>query len=153
MPTRSPPRAAPRLKLQLQIAAARAGLPSAAQIRRWARAVPSLRGDVTVRIVGGGEARSLNRRFRGRDHATNVLSFPYGAARGRVQGDVVLCAPVIAREARVQGKSLDAHYAHLTVHALLHLQGHDHLGRRDTALMEALERKLLAKLGYSDPYA
>jgi probable rRNA maturation factor len=153
MPARSPSRAAPRLRLQLQIAAARAGLPSAAQFRRWADAVPRLRGDVTVRVVGGGEARSLNRRFRGLDHATNVLSFPYGAARGSLRGDVVLCAPVIAREARAQGKPLLAHYAHLTLHALLHLQGHDHTGRRDTALMEALEKRLLAKLGYSDPYA
>jgi probable rRNA maturation factor len=98
------------------------------------------------------EARVLNRRYRRLDHATNVLSFPYGLRGGVVQGDIVLCAPVIAREALAQGKTAEAHLAHLTVHALLHLQGHDHLRRRDTARMEALEKKLLAKLGYPDPY-
>jgi probable rRNA maturation factor len=102
--------------------------------------------------VGKAEARILNRRYRGRDYAANVLSFPYTLRRGKVQGDIVLCAPVIAREALAQGKTVEAHLAHLTVHALLHLQGHDHLRRRDTARMEALEKKLLAKLGYPDPY-
>ncbi len=82
-----------------------------------------------------------------------MLSFPYGLARGVVQGDVVLCAPVIAREALAQGKTLEAHFAHLTVHGLLHLQGHDHARRRDAARMESLEKRLLAKLGYPDPYA
>jgi probable rRNA maturation factor len=106
-----------------------------------------------VRIVGAAEARRLNRRYRGRDHATNVLAFPYASSRRAVQGDIVLCAPVIAREALAQGKTLEAHFAHLTVHGLLHLQGHDHSGRREAARMEALEKKLLAKLGYPDPYA
>ena len=105
-----------------------------------------------MRIVGAVEARQLNRRYRGRDHAANVLSFPYALSRGLVQGDIVLCAPVIAREALAQGKTVEAHLAHLTVHALLHLQGHDHLRRRDAARMEAQEKKLLAKLGYPDPY-
>jgi probable rRNA maturation factor len=116
------------------------------------RAALKVSAEITVRIVGAAEARRLNRRYRGRDHATNVLSFPYALSRGLVQGDIVLCYPVIAREALAQGKSLDAHFAHLTVHGLLHLQGHRHAGRREGAHMETLEKKLLAKLGYPDPY-
>jgi probable rRNA maturation factor len=105
-----------------------------------------------VRIVGAAEARTLNRRYRRRNHATNVLSFPYALPRGVVQGDIVLCAPVIAREALAQGKTVEAHFAHLTVHGVLHLQGHRHAGPREAARMEALEKRLLAKLGYPDPY-
>jgi probable rRNA maturation factor len=123
-----------------------------AQVRRWARAAIEVSAEITVRIVGAAEARQLNRRYRGRDYAANVLSFPYALSRGLVQGDIVLCAPVIAREALAQGKTLEAHFAHLTVHALLHLQGLGHLRRRDAAHMEALEKRLLAKLGYPDPY-
>ena len=106
-----------------------------------------------MRIVGAAEARRLNRRYRGRDYATDVLAFSYGGARIPLQGDLVLCAPVVAREAREQGKTLQAHFAHLTVHALLHLQGYDHARKRDAARMEAQERRVLAKLGYPDPYA
>ena len=105
-----------------------------------------------MRIVGTAEARTLNRRYRGRDYSANVLAFPYGSSRGVLRGDVVLCAPVIAREAREQGKSIEAHFAHLTVHGLLHLRGHRHARRREAARMETLETKLLAKLGYPDPY-
>jgi probable rRNA maturation factor len=105
-----------------------------------------------VRIVGAAEARILNRRYRRRNHATNVLSFPYALSHGLVQGDIVLCAPVIAREALAQGKTVEAHFAHLTVHGVLHLQGHRHAGPREAARMEALEKNLLAKLGYPDPY-
>jgi len=127
-------------------------VPTSAQVRRWARAALKGSAEITVRIVGAAEARILNRRYRGRDYAANVLSFPYALRRGLVQGDIVLCAPVIAREALVQGKAVEAHLAHLTVHALLHLQGYDHLGRRDATRMETMEKKLLAKLGYPDPY-
>jgi len=127
-------------------------VPASAQIRRWARAALKGSAEITVRVVGAAEARTLNRRYRGRDYAANVLSFPYALRHGLVQGDIVLCAPVIAREALTQGKAVEAHLAHLTVHALLHLQGYDHLRRRDAARMEALEKKLLAKLGYPDPY-
>jgi probable rRNA maturation factor len=123
-----------------------------AQVRRWVRAALKVPAEITVKIVGAAEARQLNRRYRGRDYATNVLSFPYALSRGLVQGDIVLCYPVIAREALAQGKSLDAHFAHLIVHGLLHLQGHRHAGRREAARMETLEKKLLAKLGYPDPY-
>ena len=138
--------------LHLQIVSRAASVPSSAQVRRWARAALEVSAEITVRIVGAAEARQLNRRYRGRDYAANVLSFPYALSRGLVQGDIVLCAPVIAREALAQRKTLEAHFAHLTVHALLHLQGHDHLRRHDATHMEALEKRLLAKLGYPDPY-
>ena len=139
--------------LHLQVVSRAARVPTPAQIRRWARAALGRSGDITVRIVGEAEARVLNRRYRGRDQATNVLAFPYASSRRAVHGDIVLCAPVIAREALAQGKTLEAHFAHLTVHGLLHLQGHDHARRRDAARMESLEKRLLAKLGYPDPYA
>jgi probable rRNA maturation factor len=138
--------------LHLQIVSLAASVPSLAQVRRWVRAALKVPAEITVRIVGAAEARQLNRRYRGRDYATNVLSFPYALSRGLVQGDIVLCYPVIAREALAQGKSLNAHFAHLVVHGLLHLQGHRHAGRREAAHMETLEKKLLAKLGYPDPY-
>jgi probable rRNA maturation factor len=102
----------------------------------------------TLRVVGAAEGRRLNRAFRGRDYATNVLSFSYG--RGR--GDVALCHPVIAREAREQGKTLQAHYAHMVVHGLLHLRGLDHARRADAVRMERREIRILRSLGYPDPY-
>ncbi len=139
--------------LHLQVVSRAARVPTPAQIRRWARAALGRSGDITVRIVGEAEARILNRRYRGRDQATNVLAFPYASSRRAVHGDIVLCAPVIAREALAQGKTLEAHFAHLTVHGLLHLQGHEHARRREAARMESLEKRLLAKLGYPDPYA
>ena len=142
----------PRLTLHLQVVSRAVRVPALAQVRRWARAALNGSAEITLRIVGTAEARILNRRYRDRDYAANVLSFPYTLRHGMVQGDIVLCAPVIAREARAQGKAVEAHLAHLTVHALLHLQGHDHLRRRDSARMEGLEKKLLAKLGYPDPY-
>jgi probable rRNA maturation factor len=141
-----------RLRLRLQVGAGAARTPTSTQIRRWADAALDRPGDITVRVVGAAEARRLNLRFRGEDHATNVLSFPYALSSRMVQGDIVLCAPVIAREARSQGKTLEAHYAHMTVHATLHLRGYDHAQRKAAERMEALERKVLAKLGYPDPY-
>ena len=101
-------------------------VPSAARIRRWAGATLARPAEIAVRIVGAAEARRLNLRYGGRDYATNVLSFAYGTTDGALRGDIVLCLPVIAREARVQRKTLEAHLAHLTVHGLLHLQGYDH---------------------------
>ena len=142
----------PRLKLDLQIGSRAVRPPTSTQVRRWARAALKKPGEITVRIVGAAEARRLNLRYRGEDHATNVLSFPYTLSRSMVQGDIVLCAPVIAREARSQGKTLEAHFAHLIIHATLHLQGHDHARRHEAQRMEALEKKLLTKLGYPDPY-
>jgi probable rRNA maturation factor len=106
---------------------------------------------VTVRYVAEAEGRRLNREFRGRDYATNVLSFPY-EEDGAPEGDVVICAPVAAREARAQGKALDAHHAHLLVHGLLHLQGHDHVRDAAAERMERRERRIVAALGFDDPY-
>ena len=105
-----------------------------------------------MRVVGAREGRTLNRRYRGRDYATNVLTFIYGAKRG-LNGDIALCAPVIAKEARAQGKALEAHYAHLLVHGVLHLQGFDHENAQEAAAMEARETAILAALGYANPYA
>jgi len=104
--------------------------------------------DVTLRIVGSREGRLLNRRFRKRDRPTNVLSFSYGRA-----GDLVLCHPVIAREARTQAKSLRAHYAHLVVHGVLHLRGYTHEKKRDADRMERAEIRILRRLGLRNPYA
>jgi probable rRNA maturation factor len=151
-PARSGRSRKPRLTLHLQVASRALRAPTSVQVRRWARSALKRPGEITVRIVGAPEARQLNRRYLGRDYAPNVLSFPYAFSRGLVQGDIVLCSPVIAREALAQSKTLEAHFAHLTVHALLHLQGFRHLRRRDVAHMEALEKRLLAKLGYPDPY-
>ena len=151
-PARSGRYPRPRLALHLQVVSRAVPAPASAQVRRWARAALKGSGEITVRIVGAAEARILNRRYRGRDYAANVLSFPYTLRRGLVQGDIVLCAPVIAREALSQGKPVEAHLAHLTIHALLHMKGYDHLRRRDAGRMEALEKRLLAKLGYPDPY-
>jgi probable rRNA maturation factor len=116
-------------------------------LRRYAR--EASRANITLRVVGGAEARRLNKNYRKKNYATNVLSFPYGGG----SGDVVLCHPVIAREARAQGKSLRAHYAHLVVHGVLHLRGHDHLRARDAARMERAEIRILRRLGFGNPYA
>jgi probable rRNA maturation factor len=143
-----------RLELALQYAAPRRRLPARASVESWIRAaLTGRRARVTVRFVGRGEGRRLNREFRRRDRATNVLTFGYDAGRGRLAGDIVLCAPVVAREARERAKPLRAHYAHLTVHGALHLRGYDHIGKRDAARMEAEERRILARLGFADPYA
>jgi probable rRNA maturation factor len=105
----------------------------------------------TLRVVDEGEARSLNRDFRGKDYATNVLTFVYDDT-DPLSGDIVICAPVVERESVEQGKPQLAHYAHLTLHAALHLQGYDHENDSDAAEMEALETALMAKLGYPAPY-
>lgn len=130
----------------MQCAVPRRGLPGVALLTRWARAASPL-GDVTLRIVGEREGRALNRRFRRRDYATNVLSFAYGRT-----GDIVLCHPVIAREARAQKKSVRAHYAHLVVHGVLHLRGHAHDDKASARRMEAREIRILQRFGLADPY-
>lgn len=108
---------------------------------------------ITLRIVDEAEGRTLNRGFRSRSYATNVLTFAYGEEGGRLAGDIVICAPVVEREAPEQGKTVLAHYAHLTVHGVLHLQGFDHETEREAQEMEGLEVEILAKLGFNDPYA
>lgn len=144
MPTK---RARSKNRVSIQYAVPRRGVPSASSFRRWARAASG--AAVTLRIVGEREGRNLNRTFRRKKGATNVLSFPYG----KNYGDVVLCHPVIRREARAQGKSVAAHYAHLVVHGVLHLRGYDHEKKRDAARMEAREVRILRRAGIRDPYA
>ena len=148
-------RAAVKLELTVQKAVNSPGLPTRAELRRWLGAALGQNAAITVRFVGAAEGRELNRAYRDRDYATNVLSFGYGGTgRGEIlTGDLVLCAPVLRREARAQGKALAAHVAHLVVHGALHLQGHDHQSPRAAARMEALEKRILAKLGFADPYA
>jgi probable rRNA maturation factor len=141
----------PRLELAVQYATRARGLPSRTQVRRWARAALERSARVTVRLVGAGEARALNRNFRGRDYATNVLTFVM-RDRPQLEGDLALCAPIIAREARAQRKSAAAHYAHLVVHGVLHLQGYDHESGADARVMERRESSIVARLGYPDPY-
>ena len=143
--------AKPRLSLAIQSTADNTDLPSRTTLRRIARTALERNADVTIRIVGGREGRALNRRYRGRDHATNVLTFVYDDGVS-LAGDIVLCAPVVAKEARAQRKTLRAHYAHLVIHGMLHLQGYDHERDDDAARMEAREIALLRALGYEDPY-
>jgi probable rRNA maturation factor len=107
---------------------------------------------ITVRLVGLSEGRRLNLQYRQRDYATNVLTFVLSESPP-LEGDLALCAPVVAREARAQRKEVAAHYAHLTVHGVLHLQGYTHESDRDAAAMETLETRILKRLGYPDPYA
>jgi probable rRNA maturation factor len=128
--------------------------PGPASLRRWARLAAGKRqGELGIRVVGSRESRALNARWRGRDKPTNVLSFPAAAhLGGRQVGDLVVCAPVVAREAREQGKPLAAHWAHMIVHGTLHLLGFDHARPADARRMEGRERALLARIGIADPY-
>jgi len=125
----------------VQVAVPRRGVPSPASFRRWAAGFPG----ISLRIVGRKEGLFLNRKFRGKGEPTNVLTFH--------TGDVVLCHPVICKEARQQGKSLAAHYAHLVVHGALHSRGYDHERKRDAARMERAEIRILRRLGFGNPYA
>jgi probable rRNA maturation factor len=152
------------LDVGVSYALPRAGLPAAVSFRKWVAAALDGRirdADLAVRLVANKEGRALNRHYRGKDYATNVLSFPAEIAEGvkmpkgvkmPLLGDLVLCAPVIAREAKEQKKPLIAHYAHLTVHGALHLLGWDHEDSREAECMEQLEREILAGLGLPDPY-
>jgi probable rRNA maturation factor len=148
-----------RLDVSVEYAIPRAGLPAAVSFRKWVAAALAGRireADLAIRIVGTKEGRALNRHYRGRDYATNVLSFPAELPEGvklPLLGDIVLCAPVVAREAREQKKAVAAHWAHLTVHGALHLLGWNHEDTREAECMEQLEREILAELGIGDPYA
>lgn len=151
---------APNLSLSVGYAAPRAGVPSPASFRRWAEA--ALRGarrrkatELSIRIVDSAEGRALNRDYRGKDYATNVLSFPAELPPGialPLIGDLAICAPVVAREAAEQGKAPRDHWAHMTVHGVLHLLGYDHIEDAEAEAMEALETRILAGLGIADPY-
>jgi probable rRNA maturation factor len=145
-------RAAPALSLSVQYASNAPELPTRAQVRRWAKAALLAPATVTVRFVDAIEGRALNAEYRGKDYATNVLTFVYDGDEPRA-GDIVLCAPVVRREADAQGKTLLAHYAHLVVHGMLHMQGFDHERPADAAVMEARETAILARLSLPDPYA
>ena len=151
-----------RLDVAVGYAIPRAGIPAAVSFRKWVAAALAGRireADLAIRIVGTREGRALNRHYRGKDYATNVLSFPAELPDGLPEGvrlpllgDLVICAPVVAREAREQRKPLAARYAHLTVHGALHLLGWDHEDPREADCMEQLEREILAGLGLPDPY-
>lgn len=141
-----------RLNLSVQYACNREGLPLRADFVRWARAALVGGGEVTIRLVEPDEGQELNQTYRGKDYATNVLSFPY-ETEPVVVGDLVICPNVVSREAAEQNKPLMAHYAHLTVHGMLHLQGWDHEDDNEAQEMETEERTILAALGYPDPYA
>ncbi len=153
--TQAPPRQ--RVTLSLQFAndatakSHRAALPRA-KVGRWLRTAVEGASEFTVRIVGLDEGQALNRDYRSKDYPTNVLTFDY-SREPVVVADLVLCAPVVEREASEQGVSLEAHYAHLVVHGALHAQGHDHESDDEAQAMEALETEILARLGHADPYA
>ena len=143
----------PTLALSLQFADARhrATLPRH-KVVRWIRAALDAPAEITVRLVGADEGQALNRDYRSKDYATNVLTFDY-ARSPLVVADLVLCAPVVEREAVEQGRSLEAHYAHLLVHGALHAQGLDHEDEEEARVMQARETDVLRALGYADPYA
>ena len=141
-------------RIEIQLVSRLKGIPSALDFRKWLDAALTQSAELTLRVVNGAEGRQLNGTYRGKDYATNVLTFTYHEKKAPLlMGDIVLCAPVVAREAREQGKSLQAHYAHLTVHGALHLAGMDHEIKRAAIEMEKAEITVLAKLGYQDPYA
>ena len=141
----------PRLTLSVQRGMRASDAPSRIQIIRFARAALECDAEITVRLVNEIEGRQLNCDYRHKDYPTNVLSFTYQTAPV-VQGDLVLCAPVVTREAVTQGKTGIAHYAHLIVHGVLHLQGYDHDNEADVALMEAREIEIMNGLGFANPY-
>ncbi len=155
-------RAAQEINVSVTFATERAGVPASTSFRRWVAAALHgriRRADLALRIVGEVEGRSLNRHYRGKDYATNVLSFPAELPPGLpagtmpILGDIVICAPVVQSEARLQGKDPRAHFAHLTVHGILHLLGFEHEDPKEAEAMEALERTILDGLGFPDPYA
>lgn len=140
------------LKLMVQYATESSEAPARPQFRRWVKAALQRDAEVVLRLVDEAEGRDLNRQFRGKDYATNVLTFVYDDTQP-LTGDIVLCVPVVQQEAQQQHKDVIAHYAHLTVHGILHLQGYDHVADAEAAEMEQLEIAILTKLGYPDPYA
>jgi probable rRNA maturation factor len=152
MPGRSRRPRVPSLTLSVQFATPSAGLPNPRTLRRWCARTLERDASVTLRFVGTREGRTLNALFRGKDYATNVLTFVYDDAVP-LTGDIVVCVPVLRAEARAGGIGLTARCAHLVIHGMLHLQGYDHERDADAARMEARETKLLAAFRYADPYA
>lgn len=161
MPAKRRPRPpSPSAILHLSYGIARAGIPSPASFRRWVEAaLTGARGrqlaELSIRIVGAREGRALNRTYRDKDYATNVLAFPAHLPPGvrlPLLGDIALCASAVRREAAEQGKPLAHHFAHLTVHGVLHLLGHDHVQAAQALRMERMETRILKELGIPDPY-
>jgi probable rRNA maturation factor len=161
------------LDVSIQLAGPRRGVPHSSSLAQWARAAFAVsrasraaraaRANLTIRVVGAAESRVLNRTWRGKDKPTNVLSFPSGefaedrpklplSSGESLLGDLAICAPVVAREAREQDKPAKAHWAHMVIHGVLHLLGYDHENDRDAAVMEAREVAILRRFGYADPY-
>lgn len=141
----------PKLSIAIQISSNQINVPTRAQFRKWAKATIRVDTEVTIRIVDEAEGRELNKMYRAKDYATNVLTFPL-TEEPHLMGDIIICAPVVAAEALAQNKPLEAHYAHLTVHGVLHLHGYDHEIEAQAELMESLETAIVCKLGYADPY-
>ncbi|MCY7386927.1 MAG: rRNA maturation RNase YbeY [Burkholderiales bacterium] len=139
--------------LNIQIASRIKGIPRERDFRKWLVAALPKAAELTLRVVNGAEGRALNNGFRGKSYATNVLTFVYHEKKSPLlMGDIVLCAPVVAREAREQSKTLAAHYAHLTIHGALHLAGLDHEVERAARTMEKTEIAILDSLGFDNPY-
>ncbi|HSH55176.1 MAG TPA: rRNA maturation RNase YbeY [Methylotenera sp.] len=141
----------PTLSFNIQIASQLANIPSRTLFRKWVKATIRVDTEVTIRIVDADEGRELNSMYRGKDYATNVLTFPL-TEEPHLMGDIIICAPVVEAEAQSQNKTLEAHYAHLTVHGILHLHGYDHETEAQAELMEGLETAIVTKLGYPSPY-
>jgi probable rRNA maturation factor len=139
------------LNLNIQYASDAKHLPTRAQFRKWVKAALRVKTEVTIRIVDADEGRELNSMYRGKNYATNVLTFPL-TEEPHLMGDIIICAPVVEAEAQSQNKKLEAHYAHLTVHGILHLHGYDHETEAQAELMEGLETAIVTKLGYASPY-
>jgi len=145
--------AAPEFSLSVQFASEANNLPSRAQVRRWVAAALEHPAEVTVRIVDADEAQALNQDYRDKGYVPNVLTFEYGEITpGVLGGDVVICAPVVEREAREQGKSLPNHYAHMVIHGVLHLQGYDHIESAEAEAMESREAAILKRFHIPNPY-
>lgn len=137
--------------MNIQNASEMAGIPSPAQFKKWARKALRVNSEITLRIVDEEEGRMLNLEYRGKDYATNVLTFPL-MEEPFIMADIVICAPVVAKEAQAQHKTLEAHFAHLMVHGILHAHGYDHEVPEQAELMESVETQTLTNLGYADPY-
>jgi len=141
----------PMIKLSVQYASTSSSLPTKNQFKKWAKAALRVETEVTIRLVDEEEGRTLNKTYRGKDYATNVLTFPL-TETPHLMGDIIICAPVVFNEANTQQKSAEAHFAHLTVHGILHLHGYDHEIEAQAALMESIETAIIMQLGYGNPY-
>lgn len=151
--------ASPEFSLSVQFASEADALPSRAQIRRWVAAALEQPAEITVRIVDAEEAQALNQDYRDKTYVPNVLTFEYGeighdeSGRGVLGGDVVICAPVVVREAREQDKPAKHHFAHMTIHGVLHLQGYDHIDPAEAEIMESREVAILKQFHIPNPYS